>query len=147
MAIYFYSKTEAYSQLSNFSPHGVEMDGAWWPTVEHYFQACKFADAAYREKIRIARLPKDAKTLGRSRVLPIRADWDTHRDEVMLQAVRCKFQTHRDTREILLSTGDEELIENAPMDYYWGCGRTGTGQNKLGQILMRVRQELRDVAA
>ena len=144
MAIYFYSKSSTYFEFSNFSPHGVELNGAWWPTVEHYFQAQKFEDEAYRERIRRARLPKDAKTLGRTRALPILADWDTARDEVMLEAIRKKFSTHAELREMLLLTGDEELIENAPTDYYWGCGRTGTGQNKLGKILMQVRAELRE---
>jgi ribA/ribD-fused uncharacterized protein len=61
----------------------------------------------------------------------------------MYQAVLKKFQTHRQLHDLLLGTGDEELIENAPSDYYWGCGKDGTGQNKLGHILMRVRAELR----
>ncbi|BCM89909.1 N-glycosidase [Abditibacteriota bacterium] len=143
MAIYFYSKSERYFEFSNFSSHGVELNGAWWPTVEHFFQAQKFEDKDYRDRIRRARTPKDAKELGRTRALAILADWDTRRDEVMLEAVRKKFATHAAIRELLLSTGDEELIENAPTDYYWGCGRTGTGQNKLGQILMQVREELR----
>jgi ribA/ribD-fused uncharacterized protein len=61
----------------------------------------------------------------------------------MLQACRAKFLAHNDVKELLLSTGDEELIENAANDYYWGCGRSGTGKNRLGEILMRVRDELR----
>ena len=143
MAIYFYSTTDAYSAFSNFSPHGVEFDGQWWPTVEHYFQAQKFEDAEYQAKIRGLRSPKDAKALGRTRKLPIRADWDTARDEVMYRAVRKKFETHEEIRRLLLESGAEELVENAPNDYYWGCGKSGSGQNKLGHILMRVREELR----
>jgi ribA/ribD-fused uncharacterized protein len=54
-----------------------------------------------------------------------------------------KFELHREIREVLLSTGDEELVENAPSDYYWGCGKDGSGLNRLGQILMAVRAELR----
>jgi len=146
MAIYFYSTSDTYGSLSNFSPHGIEMDGNWWPTVEHYFQAQKFHDAEYREKIRTVSNPKQAKSLGRSRKLPIRTDWEEVKDEIMYQACLKKYQTHREVRELLLATADEELIENAPSDYYWGCGRTGTGQNKLGQILMRVREELRQSA-
>ncbi len=42
MTIQFYSKTDAYAWTSNFSPHGFELDGKHWPTVEHYFQAVKF---------------------------------------------------------------------------------------------------------
>ncbi len=143
MAIYFYSKSERYFEFSNFSAHGVELRDAWWPTVEHFFQAQKFEDEDYRKRIRRALTPKEAKTLGRTRDFPILADWDTLRDEIMLEAIRKKFTTHAEIRELLLATGDEELIENAPTDYYWGCGRTGTGQNKLGQILMQVREELR----
>lgn len=60
----------------------------------------------------------------------------------MLKAVRRKFELHTQLRKLLLATGSEELIENAPSDYYWGCGSDGSGQNKLGQLLMRVRLEL-----
>jgi hypothetical protein len=45
---------------------------------------------------------------------------------------------------MLLATGDEELIESAPTDTYWGVGRDGTGRNKLGQIMSRIRDELRN---
>lgn len=75
MAIYFYSTRNDYGEFSNFSKHGVELDGLWWQTTEHYFQAQKFEDAEYREKIRRAKTPKDAATLGRSRPVPLR---ETH---------------------------------------------------------------------
>ena len=118
MAILFYSTSEQYGALSNFSPHIVEMDGIRWPTVEHYFQAQKFHDESYREKIRLAVTPKTAKSLGRSRKLPIRSDWEQVKDEIMYQGCLKKFQTHNDVKGLLLSTGDEELIENATNDYY-----------------------------
>ncbi|MEO0910660.1 MAG: NADAR family protein, partial [Pseudomonadota bacterium] len=60
MTIYFYSQTDDYAEFSNFAPYGVELDDAWWSTVEHFFQAQKFLDEAYREKIRRAFKPKDA---------------------------------------------------------------------------------------
>jgi ribA/ribD-fused uncharacterized protein len=143
MAIYFYVPGERYGAFSNFSRHGVELDGAWWPTVEHFFQAQKFEDPAYREKIRTVALPRDAKNLGRTRDRPLRADWDAVRDGVMLRAVRRKFETHPEIRALLLETGEEEIVENAPGDFYWGAGADGSGQNKLGKILMQVRGELR----
>jgi ribA/ribD-fused uncharacterized protein len=61
----------------------------------------------------------------------------------MRAAVRRKFETHADIRAELLSTGDEILVENAPGDFYWGCGADGSGRNMLGIILMEVRAELR----
>lgn len=61
----------------------------------------------------------------------------------MLAAVQRKFETHEALLALLLATSDEEIIENAPKDYYWGSGADGSGQNKLGQTLMTVRARLR----
>jgi ribA/ribD-fused uncharacterized protein len=141
MPIKFYSKTQENAYLSNFSPHGFEIDGLYWPTVEHYFQAMKFpTHPDYQEKIRQAKSPAQAKTLGRSRAIPIRPDWDAVKDDIMRQAVAAKFSTHAALKTELIETGTETLIEDAPMDYYWGAGRTGTGKNRLGEILMETRE-------
>jgi N-glycosidase YbiA len=141
--VYFYAQTDDYAEFSNFAPYGVALDGLWWPTVEHFFQAQKFDDPAYRERIRRATRPKDAKALGMTRQLPLRSDWETAKERVMLEAVRTKFQTHEKLARLLLSTGRRLIVENAPMDSYWGCGPDGSGLNKLGYILMRVREGLR----
>ena len=140
--IYFYAQTDAYSEFSNFAPYGVAFGDRWWRTVEHYFQAQKFRDDEYQERIRKSNKPKDAKALGMTRKLPLRDDWEEVKDEIMLAAVRIKFRTHEVPRDILLSTGKAEIVENAPMDAYWGCGPDGSGLNKLGKILMQVRDEL-----
>lgn len=144
MTIYFYAQTDAYAEFSNFAKYGVAFDDLWWPTVEHYFQAMKFEDAAYREKIRRASKPKDAKALGMTRALPLRTDWEDVKDGIMAEAVELKFRTHATPRELLLGTGDQNIVENAPMDAYWGCGPDGQGLNKLGRILMAVRATLRE---
>lgn len=143
MTIFFYTKTDAFGEFSNFSKHGIEVDGVWWPTVEHYFQAQKFEDKGYQEKIRTAHTSKQAAELGRSRKVPIRDDWETVKDEVMFSAVLKKFKTHQSLLALLLSTGDQDIVENAPGDYYWGIGKNGTGHNKLGKILVSVRQQLK----
>lgn len=143
MAIYFYSNREKpYGCFSNFSAHGVMLDGVWWPTSEHYFQAQKFVGTPHADQIRQVKLPKDAARLGRQRTRPLRSDWEQVKDDVMRKAVLCKFETHADIRAVLLSTGNQDLVENAPGDYYWGSGQDGTGQNKLGKILMEVRDAL-----
>ena len=142
--IYFYSKTAAYYELSNFSPHGFQLDRVYWPTAEHYFQAQKFpAQPAYQEQIRRARSPKDAKALGRSRKVPLRPDWEEVKDEVMRRALRAKFLAHSELATLLLGTGTRRLVENAPSDEYWGCGRTGSGKNRLGFLLMELRGTLK----
>lgn len=144
MTIYFYVERERpYGCFSNFSTHGFVLDGLYWPTSEHYFQAQKFVGTPHLERIRQVKTPKDAARIGRDRTLPLRHDWEQVKDEIMERAVLQKFKTHADIRDILLSTGEEPLVENSPMDYYWGCGKDGSGKNKLGQILMTVREVLR----
>ena len=143
MTIYFYTPhEEPYGCFSNFSRHGIEMDGVWWPTTEHYFQAQKFAGTAYVAQIQRALTPKQAAQMGRDRAWPLRPDWEQVKDDVMFKAVLRKFETHHELRTLLLSTGKEEIVESAPGDYYWGCGADGSGQNKLGKLLMEVRSIL-----
>jgi ribA/ribD-fused uncharacterized protein len=143
MTITFYSTRDAYGCFSNFSDHGFELDGKYWPTSEHYFQAQKFAGSPDEEAVRQAATPMQAAERGRERHRPLRPDWESVKDDVMRRAVYRKFETHADIRETLLATGNELIVENATGDYYWGCGADGTGQNRLGQILMEVRAALR----
>ncbi len=149
MITFYSAREDPYGCFSNFSRHGVALDGEWWPTIEHYFQAQKFAgsDAAYVERIRRAATPKQAATLGRSRQAPLRPDWEEVKEAVMLSGVMCKFATHQRPREILIATADEEIVEASPSDTYWGCGADGSGKNRLGQLLMLVRERLRESAS
>ena len=145
MVIRFYGAGGVpYGCFSNFSPHGLELDGRWWPTSEHYFQAQKFGGTAHEEAIRGASSPMIAARMGRSRERPLRPDWERVKDQVVRCGVQRKFETHADIRAVLLGTGDEPIVEEAPRDYYWGCGARGAGKNRLGEILMEVRDALRN---
>ncbi|TAE58853.1 MAG: NADAR family protein [Nostocales cyanobacterium] len=142
MTIYFYSTREKYACFSNFSSHGFVLDDLYWSTSEHYFQAQKFIGTEHLEQIRLVKTPREAAKMGRQRTRPLRKDWEKVKDEIMRKAVLCKFTTHADIQEILLSTGEEELVENSPIDFYWGCGADGSGKNMLGKILMEVRETI-----
>ena len=141
--INFYRTTDDYGEFSNFSHHRIWLDGAHWPTSEHFFQAQKFHDAAYRERIRRAHSPMDAANLGRDRKQKLRSDWESVKVEVMRKALRAKFTQHDELRQLLLDTGDAKLVEHTGNDSYWGDGGDGRGRNMLGQLLMQVREELR----
>jgi N-glycosidase YbiA len=146
MTIFFYKVCEPYGCFSNFSPHPIYLQQTWWQTSEHYYQAQKFADTPAQNlmmQIRCAPIPEVAAALGRNACDKMRADWEFIKVQVMYEAVLTKFSTHREIREVLLSTGTEIIIENSETDSYWGCGANGTGKNQLGKILMQVRTELR----
>jgi N-glycosidase YbiA len=144
--ILFYRVSDSYGEFSNFSPHPVELHGKSWPTSEHYFQAQKFAGTQHEEAVRFAKAPMVAAHMGRSRQRPLRADWETVKDDIMREALRAKFTQHPALRLLLLETGDAELIEHTANDRYWADGGNGGGRNRLGQLLMELRAELRSRA-
>jgi ribA/ribD-fused uncharacterized protein len=143
--IFFFRKGEPFAELSNFALSEFEADGIRWPTVEHYFQAQKFEETTYRERIRATRSPMDAKRLGQTRKVPIRSDWESVKEAVMKKALRLKFKDPR-LRSLLLSTKNRMLVEDSPYDRYWGGGRDRKGKNRLGVLLMEIRDEIRNPA-
>ncbi|MBN8867321.1 MAG: NADAR family protein [Solirubrobacterales bacterium] len=116
-------------------------DGETYPTIEHAFQAAKTLNLEDRRRIRMESTPGPTKRLGRRSTL--RPDWEKIKGGVMLELVRQEFTTHPDLATRLLATGHAEIIEtNHWGDTIWGvCD--GIGENKLGEILMQVRSELR----
>lgn len=142
MTIEFYSTKHEYGEFSNFAAFGFHMDGHWYRTSEHYFQAMKFEDPDYQERIRETKSPMIAARLGRSRNIKIRSDWEEVKIDVMRTAVRAKIMEHNELQKLLLGTGDEPIVEAAGRDYFWGIGKDGSGKNWLGKILMEVRSEL-----
>ncbi len=146
MTIYFYHIDHPYGCFSNFSRHGFELDGQHWPTAEHYYQAQKFINTGHAylsQKIQRAQTPGEAAQIGRNPQHPLRSDWEVVKLTVMYAAIQAKFKTHTDIRLILLNTEDEYLVEDSPVDSFWGCGADRQGLNHLGRLLMQLRQELR----
>ena len=86
--------------------------------------------------------PEEAKRRGRK--VELRHDWEQIKDDIMAAVVHEKFFQSESLARKLMATGDAELIEgNTWGDAYWGVDlHTMTGQNRLGKILMGVRDEL-----
>jgi N-glycosidase YbiA len=144
--IYFYKVNNSYGCFSNFSPHSIELAGENWATVEHYYQAQKFVGTRFEElmvQIHAAPTPEIAAQIGRKPEHQPHPNWDRYKCEVMYRAVWQKFTTHASIQQTLIETNDAEIIEDSPVDYFWGCGIDRTGTNHLGKILMQVRDRLR----
>lgn len=145
--IYFYNAGQPYYEFTNFYASPVTIDGKLWPTTEHYFQAQKYpSNVGLQERIRKAATPREAFNItrepGNDRFkVP---NWDVIKYDVMLKAVRNKFNQLAHLKDLLLKTGNAILVENAgPNDSVWGAGGDYMGTNHLGRILMHVRDELR----
>ena len=132
--------------LSNFYEAPVNYRGLTFPNNEAAFQAQKCLDP--EEQQRFTQLsPREAKHLGRQ--VALRPDWEKVKEQLMEEIVLAKFTQHPDLAALLMATGDKLLIEgNRWNDRYWGVDlRSGTGKNRLGAILMKVRKRLREEAA
>ncbi|QOW46644.1 NADAR family protein [Acinetobacter piscicola] len=140
--IKFYSTQDEFGEFSNFAHFPIKLDGKIWHTTEHYFQAQKFADPQYQEKIRAERSPMIAARLGRDRKQKLRNDWESIKNNVMKKVLIAKFTQHEDLKNLLISTGEAKLIEHTENDAYWGDGGDGKGKNWLGLLLMQVRKEI-----
>lgn len=131
-----------YAFLSNFysSPIVPFNDGIIYPTVEHAFQAYKTTDINKRKEIATQPTPGKAKRLGRH--VKMRDDWREIRIDVMYIALKEKFRD-LELRTKLLATGNAELIEgNWWGDKFWGVCE-GEGENNLGKLLMKIREDYR----
>ena len=127
-----------YHFLSNFHRSQLTYKGVRYQNAEAAFHAQKDPSRAYQFK---NLQPNEAKRLGRR--VTLRKDWEDVKDTIMYGVVRQKFIENKTLAKRLLATGKIELIEgNWWNDTYWGVCE-GKGQNKLGNILMKVRDELK----
>jgi ribA/ribD-fused uncharacterized protein len=125
--------------LSNFYNAPVVFEGIEYLNNEAAFQSAKVKLESERRKFENLQ-PNNAKSLGRR--VKLRNDWETIKDQVMYDCVKDKFTRNVELAKKLLATGDAKLVEgNTWNDNYWGVCN-GKGQNKLGFILMKVRDEL-----
>lgn len=134
---------DEYFFLSNFYPVEIKLDGIVYPNAETAFQAQKTLDVEERRKFSMLKNPVQAKRLGRK--VKLRDDWEEVKLDIMTEIVSQKFLQHPHLIEMLLQTGDEELIEgNKWGDRFWGVCK-GVGENHLGKILMKIRDAYKSI--
>lgn len=131
--------------LSNFwqLKTGVMFGNLLFHSVENAYQAakCEYEEDRYQFQYITA---GEAKRLGKQ--IRQRPDWNEKKLSIMEDLVRQKFFNNSDLAQLLLATGEQELIEgNKWGDRFWGVCN-GQGSNHLGKILMKIRKELRDVS-
>lgn len=146
--IRFCQPVGAYWFLSPLAAFPIKMlvDGKLYdfPTVEHYYQAMKFDAADPRfAKILSLQNPDEARLLTKTAEYKInrRKDFEQNKFKIMEEALRAKFAQNSDAAALLKQTGNAVLIKSCPVCYQCGFGE-GSGQNRIGKILMEIREEL-----
>lgn len=136
------------------------IDGQEFCTAEQYMMYAKaalFDDREIAEQILATTSPREQKSLGRKVRGFDDAIWKREREPIVFRANQAKFSQNRGLLKKLMATGDTHLVEASPVDYIWGVGlaaddprildrATWRGLNLLGEILMRVREHLRQEA-
>lgn len=146
-----FTKNGKYSCFSNFYTCRVVYEGLEYGSSEAACQSLKARDIGLRAQFTNF-TPAAAKHLGRQ--IPLRCDWEEVKFDLMVEVCYAKFDQNPKLREVLLSTGDELLVEDTTSwhDNIWGdcqCPKCCSfeGQNLLGKALMKVRDLLRGTPA
>jgi ribA/ribD-fused uncharacterized protein len=129
--------------LSNFVPVEVEFEGLKFPSVEHAYVAAKTLDLEARVLIAEVKAASQVKQLGRA--IQLRPDWEEVKFGIMEDLLIQKFSQEPFLAD-LLSTGYRYLEEtNHWGDVIWGVCN-GVGENRLGHLLMYIRELLRSIS-
>lgn len=130
-----------WTALSPFSAHEVEVDGVVYKTAEHAYQSLRMIEDG-REKIKNASSPLKAWQLAQCAKGKGLLDPAIDKYDLMKKIFRAKLAQHDDVQAILRDTGTATLLKVWDTDYYWGTGADGTGENQMGKIWMKLRDEI-----
>lgn len=145
--VFFYEQD--FYVLSNFSAFSLHWDGKRFDTAEAAYHYEKFYGYSLIQDLILNSISAHAayKIAERNKAFRL-ATWDEVKVDTMYRILEAKVGQHEYVRRKLLDTGDRELIEDSWRDDFWGWGPNRDGQNMLGKLWMRIREELRtEIAA
>lgn len=145
--IRFYRANEKpFGAFSNLYRRPIVFEGQTFLTAEHAYQAGKARKPEVRTWLMSAPSPALLAMAAHGLYYwDITPGWSTKKFGRMKAILLAKFTQHEDLKSLLLGTGSARLVESATVDNavnrLWG-EVNGVGQNKLGTLLMEVRDEL-----
>lgn len=121
-----------------------------------YQKALYFKDEETANKILETNDPKEHKKLGRLVKNFNENKWNEVCELIVYKANFAKFTQNLELKEKLLKTGTKIIVECSPYDSIWGNGldisttlitpeKNWKGTNKLGKVLMRVRNNIKNL--
>jgi ribA/ribD-fused uncharacterized protein len=142
--------------FSQWHPSRFVVDGNTFVCAEQFMmhgKALLFRDVEIAAQILTTAAPRTQKALGRNVRNFDEAVWKREREAIVYRANHAKFTQNPALLKALLATGNRQLVEASPFDRIWGIGLAADhpdaevpskwrGQNLLGKILTRLRDEL-----
>ena len=154
--ICFHNPDEENGYLSNWFLSEFTVGGITFSSMEQYMmyeKAVLFKDQTTAEKILQMDDVAKIKALGRTVQNFDDKVWTKERGGIVYRGISEKFRQNPELAEKLEKTGEEIIAECAVKDRIWGIGLSmkdegrfsidkWRGQNLLGRILMRVREDI-----
>ncbi len=130
--------------FDNFAPFQIEWRGNLYPTAEHAYQAAHFLTTSpeLAEKVRQCTSPREASDFANHNSEYEDPEWKDNRLSIMEEILSAKLKQHTYIREKLAETGLMTIVEMNDDDNFWGWGPDRKGQNHLGRIWMKLRDQL-----
>ena len=132
--------------LDNFSSFKVEWNGYLYASLEEAYQAARFmgVNEELVEKIKSSHSADEAQRIAYSNKDKQREDWDEIKVSVMEELLRLKIEQNPYVKKKLLQTKDYMIVEDSPKDSFWGWGENRDGENNLGKLWMKLRNEIQN---
>lgn len=129
--------------LDNFSSFKVEYNGYLYSTAEEAYQAAHFIEESpeIAEKIKNSHSAHEAQKICFLMKDKQDKNWEKKSLRVMEEILICKLEQNPYVLKKLLETKDYLIVEDSPKDNFWGWGENRTGQNNLGKLWMKIRDE------
>lgn len=136
--IEFWFPEDPHGFLSNFYEAQIYVEGRYWKTSEHFYQAMKHQGTDLFDEILVQPTPKKAKDLARSVEHRLT---EQQKIKIMRRAIFAKFTQNPVLKFALIGTGNKKLVEASSVDPYWGYGPDRDGINMMGLLLMELRAD------
>lgn len=148
--VVFRKTKERFGGLSNMcSGYPITIGEYVFLTSESLYQCCRFNNDADIQIIIInEKSPISSKMKSKIYHSRTREDWDSVRVDIMDWCIRMKLNSNwKKFSELLLCTGDKQIVEESHKDRFWGCVKSKEqmleGTNVLGQLLTNLRSEIK----
>ena len=131
--------------LDNFSSFKVKWNGYLYASLEEAFQAARYmgSDEEIVERIKHSYSADEAKRIADSNIDKQRKDWNKKELKIMEELLRLKVKQNPYVKKKLLQTKDYIIVEDSPKDSFWGWGADRKGENNLGKLWMKIRDDIK----
>ena len=131
--------------LDNFSSFKVEWNGYLYASLEEAFQSALFLPnyPEISDKIKNSHSAHEAQKIMFENIDKVQYD-NSEQITIMEELLRLKIEQNPYVLRKLLQTEDYLIVEDSPKDSFWGWGENRNGENQLGKLWMKLREEYKN---